>query len=527
MFVPDRVLLAFVGPKDPFTPAELSGEDRTGPVLSLAAARRFDGAFLFHTPQTAENAAATRRELAARHPRCRVSVRPLAVADPKDYSGLMGALAREVACIRRNLRGAEAFVCVSSGTAEMRAAWFLLTAAGVLPATLLQIGSPAEPLFGAVNVREIRLDAGDWTGLRDLIMPAEYFSGRDLRARPAFMRAGTASAAAEPAPEAPYPELDAALMELGIFVGSAALRDATERAAVAAGSVLPVLLLGETGTGKELFAHLIHRLSPRRERELVAVNCAAMPKELVESHLFGHVKGAFTGATTDVRGKFQRAGGGTLFLDEIGELPLEAQAKLLRVLEDRKVEPVGSSRAEKVDVRMIAATNRNLASEVAAGPFREDLYYRLGVVRIQLPALRERRREIPRLALAMLERINQRLRRPKQLSKGALARLERHEWPGNARELSNALEVSALYSRGDVLDAADVILERIAAPDPLAALPEPAHGFSLEGFLAEARKQLILRALAKANGNQSAAAELLGISKQAVSKFLKGVDNGG
>jgi transcriptional regulator with AAA-type ATPase domain len=517
-----RTLLAFVDPKDPFTPGEIAGEDRLGPILSLMAARRFECAFLFHTAHTEENAQATGRELARRHRGCAVALRAVPVSDPKDYSGLMGNLAREVQRIRRGMPEAELFVCVSSGTAEMRAAWFLLTASGALPATMLQIGSPAEPLFGAANVKEVRLDP-DWLGLRDLIMPAEYFVERET---PAFLfsQAPPAGIPAEPPPE-PYPELDPALMELGIFVGSAVLRQAAERAAVAAECDLPVLLLGETGSGKEMFARLIHRLSPRRRRELVAVNCAAMPKDLVESHLFGHVKGAFTGATADLRGKFQQADGGTLFLDEIGELPLEAQAKLLRVVQDHRVEPVGSSKAHKVDVRIVAATNRDLAAEAAAGRFRQDLYYRLEVVEIRLPALRQRRAEIAALALALLERINQRRSRPKQLSKGALARLERHDWPGNARELSNVLERSVLYARGDVVEADDLMIAaKPPGADPLSTLPEPGEGFSIESFLAQVKKQLILRAMAKAKGNQSAAAEMLGVTKQAVSKFLKNLD---
>ncbi|MBZ5585561.1 MAG: sigma 54-interacting transcriptional regulator [Acidobacteriia bacterium] len=425
----------------------------------------------------------------------------------------------------------------------MRAAWFLLTAAGVLPATLLQIGSPAAPLFGAANVRQVRLDSAEWSGLRDLVMPREYFAPRAPRPRAlssdaavSVRRGGeeeqtlysNALLSAAPEPEAPYPELDAALLELGIFVGSAVLRDAAERAAIAAGCDLPVLLLGETGSGKEMFARLIHRLGPRRHGEMVAVNCAAIPKDLVESHLFGHVKGAFTGALADAPGKFQRAHGGALFLDEIGELPLEAQAKLLRVLQDHRVERVGSHRAETVDVRIVAATNRDLALEIAAGRFREDLYYRLEVVQIRLPPLRERRQEIPHLALALLQKINQRRRQPRRLSKEALLRLERHGWPGNVRELSNVLERSVLYARTDVLAASDLIIaEKPASADPLSQLPEPADGFSVEGFLAQARKQLFLRALAKANGNQSEAADLLGVTKQAVSKFVKGQDNAG
>jgi len=526
-------LFAFVDHKDPFMPAGVEEEELPGPILSILGARAFDRVHLFHTPQLSQAATSTEEAIQDRWPECRVVHHELPVSDPKDYSSVMGALARQVRHIAGSSTDTENFVCVSSGTAEMRAAWFLLAASGVLPATLLQVGSPAEPLFGAGNVKEVRLDGADWSSLRDLVMPQEYFSiSKDEEQPPAFSRpfadacsAPTARRQSEPA----YPGLEDALLKLGIFVGSAVLREAAERAAIAAGSELPVLLLGETGTGKDLFARLLHELSDRREQPLVAVNCAAIPKELVESHLFGHVKGAFTGAAMEQKGKFEQADGGTLFLDEIGELPLDAQAKLLRVVQDGRVEPVGSQKPRNVDVRIVAATNRDLRQEIAAGRFREDLFYRLEVVQIKLPALRERPGEIPGLAAALLKRINMRRSRPRQLSKDALRRLERYVWPGNVRELSNVLERSVLYARKDVLEPEELLItSRPHAADPLATLPEPAPGFSLELFLLQARKHLILRALEKCRGNQSGAAELLGVSKQAVSKFLKGkLDNRG
>ncbi len=514
-------LFAFVDPKDPFMAGEVVGEERLGPILSMAESRPFDSLFLFYTPNMRPAAVDTEAEVKRRHPACRVVLHELPVADPKDYSALMGRLARRVRDIVRSSPDAENFVCVSSGTAEMRAAWFLLTASRVLPATLLQAGSPAEPLFGSSNVKEVRLDSEDWDSLRDLVMPTQYFQQQQMAPAQAASRSFRVIPAAPAA--APFPGLEETLQELGIFIASALLRDAAERAAIAADSRLPVLLLGETGTGKELFAKLVHRMSPRRDLPMVAVNCAAIPKELVESHLFGHVKGSFTGAVLDQKGKFEQAHGSTLFLDETGELPLEAQAKLLRVVQDGEVEPVGSNKSRKVDVRIVAATNRDLQQEIACGRFREDLYYRLEVVQIRLPSLRERRNEIPKLAVALLKQINQRRQRPRQLSKAALQRLEQHDWPGNVRELANVLERSVLYSQSDAMAPEDLlIVEKPRGGDSLAALPNPEAGFSLEDFLGQARRQLILRALEKSNGNQSAAAELLGISKQAVSKFLKG-----
>jgi DNA-binding NtrC family response regulator len=522
-----RTLFAFVDPKDPFAAGEIAEDEQPGPILSVMGARAFDALTLFYTATMAENAAATRSAVSQRYPGCRVTLHELLLSDPKDYSAVMGRLARRLREL--DTRG-ENYVCVSSGTAEMRAAWFLLVASGVLRATLLQVGSPAEPLFGARHVKEVRLDSDDWSSLRDLVMPQEYFAAEDACAAPAALapsatrlsRIRRMVRAAEPAPPPePYPGLEEALQELQVFVGSAVLREAAERAAVAARSDYPILLLGETGTGKEVFARLVHRLSNRREGSFVPINCAAIPDELVESHLFGHRKGAFTGASADQQGKFEEADGGTLFLDEIGELPAGAQAKLLRVLQDGVVEPIGA-KPRAVEVRIVAATNRKLHEEIAARRFREDLYFRLEVVQIHLPPLRERPGDIAPLAAALLKQINRRRSVPRRLSTEALLRLERHSWPGNVRELRNVLQRSVLFAHEEVLEPGDLMITaQPSGPDPLTALPDPAPGFSLEDFLAQARRQLILRALDKCRGNQSAAAGLLGISKQAVSKFLR------
>jgi DNA-binding NtrC family response regulator len=798
-------LFAFVDPKDPFTPGEIAGEQLPGPILSIMGAKQFQHLFLFHTPHTREHAVATEKEVSSRYPKCRIVVNELPVSDPKDYSSVMGRLARTVRRLMKlgSSEIADCYVCVSSGTAEMRAAWFLLAALGVLPAKMLQVGSPARPLFGGANVKEVRMDSIDWQTILDLAMPEEYFrvAARDPGGRPpritvplgirgmfSWRRRGTkevndvplleksdagqetvgfdkafverirkvhgdtltefllpllrdklrsrnlppetiqaltdetfgrlaaslrlrggvrqpeqfatlavsvfnsvylehyrSTAATQPdqptgeihyapldlakelkltpeqrdalqrvmpgldrtadqspleageetealvrsgsrrpetleskneaveeaptekapaeageetqeivlggdrrletpesqdgatealskktageapdaaaeefaaAGEAEYelssdpprsksfalgepsdrvardiaarevlavPGLDDALRELGIFIGSAALRHAAEQAGIAAGSHLPILLLGETGTGKDRFAHLIHRLSPRFHRDLVAVNCAAIPASLAESYLLGHVRGAFTGATSDGKGIFEAADQGTLFLDEIAELTLEVQAKLLRVINDGVVQRLGSSAPRRVDVRIIAASNRDLRKEVSAGRFREDLYFRLEVVHIKLPALRERRCEIPELALMLLRQINQLREKPRQLTTGALARLERQPWPGNVRDLLNVLERSVLYSRAEVIDAQDLKFNcDPPAKDPFAALPEPSDGFKVEEYLGQVRNQLFLRALEASKGNQTAAAELLGVSKQAVSKFVMG-----
>jgi DNA-binding NtrC family response regulator len=516
-------LFSFIDPKDPFMEAEIAGEEQPGPILSLLGARCFDTLHLFYTPSMLANAKATESEIRNRYTGLSTEMHSLEVADPKDYSAVMGGLGRTIRGILAGDEAGDYFVCVSSGTAEMRAVWFLLTGARILPATLLQVGSPIQPLWGASNVKEVRFDAGEWSSLRDLLMPMDFFGAAEtpFRSRRQRLDSEVPMAAAPPeSPAGPYPELDAALQELGIFVGSAVVRNAAERAAVAAESEYPVLFSGETGTGKELFARLVHRLSDRRDKQLIPINCGAIPKELVESYLFGHRKGAFTGAASDQQGKFEQADGGTLFLDEIGELPPDAQSKLLRILQDGIVEPIGSGKPRRVDVRIIAATNRNLRHEISEGRFREDLFYRLDVVQVPLPALRERRGEIPQLAAALMKQINQRRIRPRQLSKDALRRLELHAWPGNVRELENVLRRSVLYASADVLEAGDLLIGEASASDTLAALPEPVPGFSMQAFLENARLHLISRALEKTNGNQSAAAALLGVTKQAISKYM-------
>ena len=238
--------------------------------------------------------------------------------------------------------------------------------------------------------------------------------------------------------------------------------------------------------------------------------------------MFGHKKGAFTGAIADQIGKFDSADKGTLFLDELGELPQPAQAKLLRVLQDGLVEPIGQAKAHKVDVRIVGATNRDLRKLVRQGKFREDLFYRLNVGEIKLPPLRERRSDIPKLALHILDKVNGSLRRPKRLSSEALSRLQSHSWEGNVRDLENVIERSVRLCRRDVLDADDLLIsEPITYADPLNALPDPYEGFLMDEFLGSARKQLMLRALEAASGNQSQAARLLGITPQAVHKFLQ------
>jgi formate hydrogenlyase transcriptional activator len=295
-----------------------------------------------------------------------------------------------------------------------------------------------------------------------------------------------------------------------IVGASPALLAVLARAAQVAPTDATVLIRGETGTGKELVAHAIHAGSERAGRPFVRVNCGAISAGLVESELFGHVKGAFTGAVERRIGRFELADGGTILLDEVGELPLETQVKLLRVLQEREFEPVGRSRSQRADVRVIAATNRDLEEAVRAGRFRADLFYRLNVFPIELPALRERRTDIARLAAFYVAHYARRLRREiTAIAPEAMHRLERYDWPGNVRELQNVLERAVILCRGPTLDLDPDLLPIDAAaagsapvgsapadfaPDRRAAAPS---GFAT---LREVERDHILAALRHARG---------------------------
>ena len=265
----------------------------------------------------------------------------------------------------------------------------------------------------------------------------------------------------------------------GIIGGSDVLRYVLSRVQQVAPTSSTVLLQGETGVGKELVAHAIHNLSPRRARPLVKLNCAALPPSLVESELFGHEKGSFTGALAQRKGRFEIADGSTLFLDEIGELPLELQAKLLRVIQDGEFERVGGTTTLQTDVRLVAATNRRLDEEVKAGRFREDLWYRLNVFPITMPPLRQRREDIPPLVQHFVEKHCRSVGRPVlQVSQGTMRDLQAHDWPGNVRELEAVVERAVITSTGPALRIGD---EMNARPSVPATAEAPAPPASAEG----------------------------------------------
>ena len=320
-------------------------------------------------------------------------------------------------------------------------------------------------------------------------------------------------------------------MELcGLIGRSAIMQDLFDLVERIAPHARTALVTGETGSGKEGIAHAIHHLGPRRQRRFLTINCSAVVDTLFESELFGHVRGAFTGATENKPGLFEAADGGTLFMDEVGELPLPAQAKLLRVLEVGEVQRVGSLQSKKVDVRVVAATNRDLRAEVEAGRFRSDLYYRLNLVELRIPPLRERPGDIPYLTAAFLREFAAKFRKPIDgVTPGVERILMTGEWLGNVRELRNVLERACMLSEGRVLNERDLqaampgpsrLSRRV--PDSTAGNPQmPPKSSTLADDLGAVERQHLERVLAEADGNKSAAADRLGVSRRTFYRRLE------
>jgi DNA-binding NtrC family response regulator len=311
-------------------------------------------------------------------------------------------------------------------------------------------------------------------------------------------------------------ERDAEFNHYGIVGRSRTMQEVLQRAELVAQTKSTVLVTGETGTGKEMVARAIHHRSAQRDMPLIKVNCAAIPETLLESELFGHVRGAFTGATMTKRGKFALADGGSIFLDEIGTLTTAIQAKLLRVLQEREFEPLGAERTQKVDVRVIAATNRDLKQMVSEAKFQEDLYYRLNVIPIDIPPLRERRDDIPILIDHFVEKHRQRTgKRVDRVEPEVIEALQRYDWPGNVRELENTIERAVVLATGPVMTMAAISLVG-ATSSSATGLPS----LRLHQNLEWVEKETIRRALDQSGGVKKDAAELMGISQRALSYYL-------
>ncbi len=330
-----------------------------------------------------------------------------------------------------------------------------------------------------------------------------------------------------------HQELEGRYSFSGIVGSSKAMQQVFDVAASVAHSNANVLITGESGTGKELIARSIHFNSPRKEKPFIVLNCAALSESVLESELFGHERGAFTGALHQKKGRFELADQGTLFIDEVGEMSLAAQVKLLRVIQEHEFERVGGNRTIKVDVRIVAATNKNLEQEVKAGRFREDLFYRLNVVNIELPPLRERREDIEPLAAHFLEKYTRETgKKIEQISPKALACLVAHDWPGNVRELENVIERAVVLAKGNVLTPRD-FPQGIQSRDQI-CLSLPESGGSLTEILEDLERQLIIQTLNREGRSQTRAAEVLGIKRTTLRYKLekykllgKGLDDAG
>lgn len=484
-----RVLVTWIGHTDLRAPED-EAKVGVGPVAQALSARSFDRAFLMMDHKS-EAVRPYRKWLEQRSEGADLHWLPEPLSSPTNFGEIYVAAVRSCEKALATGRGEASLAFhLSPGTPAMAAVWIILSKTR-FPAELIE------------SSRE--------HGVRTASVPFDISADfiPDLLRRPDEELERLSAGLSPVAPE--FDEI--------VHRGRAMSRLIVRARRVAPRSV-PVLIEGETGTGKELLARAIHRASPRRDEPFVAVNCGAIPSELVESELFGHEKGAFTGATTRRKGHFLEAEGGSLFLDEVGELPKSVQVKLLRALQEGEVLPVGSSATRRVDVRLIAATNRSLLSDVAAGTFREDLFHRIAVAVLRLPPLRERRDDLPLLIDHLLALVNREGREQpgyveKKLSAAAKNLLLEHPWPGNIRELQNTLSRAAIWTPGSLLKAEDIrdaLLPTVGRTAGSEVLGRPlGEGLDLPEVLAAVARHYLQRAVDEAQGNKTQAAQLVGL----------------
>jgi DNA-binding NtrC family response regulator len=500
-----KMLVAWVGTADLQAP-DLGDEAGVGPIAHALTARSFDRVLLL-ADQEAARVSKFETWLRGRTSSV-IDVQTAKLSSPTNfgeiYKAAVGALDDRLARIQERT---ELTFHLSPGTPAMAAVWIIL---------------------GKTRYSAELIESSRQHGVRTAPVPFDISAELvpDLL-RNADKKLTELSSATSP---------DTARFG-DIIYRSEAMDRVIGRAKRAAIRSVPVLIEGESGTGKELLATAIHAESPRREKRLRVVNCGAIPTELVEAELFGHEKGAFTGATQARAGYFEDADGGTLFLDEIGELPLTAQVKLLRILQDGQVTRVGSTKPRKVDARIIAATHRDLMTEVSEGRFREDLFFRLAVLVLKLPPLRQRQGDLGPLIDGLLDRINESSAgelgyRRKKTSSAARNLLLQHPWPGNVRELQNTLQRAAVWSDGDVIEADDIresllpLEGRTGRSDAILDRPL-AHGFDLKDLIGTVARHYLHRAIEAAHGNKTRAAELVGFANhQTLTNWLEryGVD---
>lgn len=500
---PHRVLICWVGRTDLRAASGAAGVG-LGPIAQAVAAREFDEIHLL-CDYPAEQSRPFNQWLEART-KARLVHHLARLTSPVNFGEIYKAAVSVLAgVLSEHGKNADLTFHLSPGTPAMAAVWIII-AKTRHPAELIESSPEA-----GVNTASVPFD-----------ISAEFIP--DLLRRPDEKLQELARGLPDEAPEFDQ-----------IIHRSPVMKSVIAYARRVAVRSIPVLIEGESGTGKELLARAIHMASPRATKAFVAVNCGAIPSELVESEFFGHKKGAFTGAATDRAGHFERANGGTLFLDEIGELPVPVQVKLLRVLQEGEVTRVGESETRKVNVRVLAATNRKLLEEVGRGSFREDLFYRLAVAVLRLPPLREREGDISLLVEALLKQVNEKARdepgfREKKLSAGAKNLLLRQPWQGNVRELLNTLQRAAVWSDEETISteaAREAILEGPASKVGRDGILDRSinQGLDLQEIIAEVARHYLRRALTDSGDNRSRAAKLLGFrSYQTLDGWLKRYD---
>ena len=489
-----NILTCWIGQKD--LDASL-GKPKAGlgPIANAVDAQEYDLLYLLVNNNYEEHADSYVDWLRSRSS-AKIELRRIWLSRPTAHGEIYQAVSREVETLLQTHPKANLTFHLSPGTPAMHAIWIIL----------------AETRFPA-RLIESSLEAGVCTVEFPFELAAEYLTDE----KPA------AFSESRPPPAPAFAD---------IIHKSDSMRRVLERAQRFADREVPVLIEGATGTGKELLARAIHQAGPRKLGTFHPVNCGAIPRDLVESELFGHTRGAFSGAVEATLGHFRAADGGTLFLDEIGELPLPAQVKLLRAVQEREVVPVGGTKAVPVDVRIIAATNRSLFQAATQEEFRWDLFYRLAVAMLRLPPLRERREDIGLLLDSLLERINRASRSPKEghkkLALGAKKFMLAHPWHGNVRELESTLMRAHIEASGDTIseDEARAAILSIP-PGHEAILGRPlGDGFSIDDVLDEVQKHYIDRALMETDNNKTKTAELLGFpSRQTLDSRLEGINN--
>jgi DNA-binding NtrC family response regulator len=493
-----HLLLAWVGRTDLQASVGVS-EAGLGPIGQAVTQRSFDEIVLISDFDKKESA--TYQKWLQTQTANPVALHNESLNTPTDFGAIYDAAVNILEKTLARWGGAvELTFHLSPGTPAMAAVWIIL-AKTRFPAELIESSKQ-----GGVRTASVPFD-----------ISAEYIP--DLLRRPDEQLARSSMGLPPVAPEFDR-----------IVHRSAVMKRTVAMARRVAVRKVSVLIDGESGTGKELFARAIHQASPRHKKPFVAVSCGAIPRELVESELFGHEKGAFTGAEKTREGHFEQADGGTLFLDEIGELPLSTQVKLLRVLQESEVTKVGSSKPKKVDIRIVAATNRDLITEISKGSFREDLFYRIAMFVIHLPPLRERPGDVGLLIDDLLEHLNLEAAKElgvahKTISPGARNLLLAHDWPGNIRELQNTLVRAAVWSNGEQITQVDVkeaLLQSPIAQNDNILNRSLGAGLDIQDVMSKVAKHYLDRALTEAKGNKTEAAKLVGLnSYQTFSNWAK------